>query len=121
MSGIAVNRLGYTRPDLAPTEQATVRDIIWAAGVYEGEGSPSLTGRSPYLSEHVTVSQKDPWLVNQLCSLFGGSIYDVKNRDLWAWDIYGARARGFLQSVYGLLSPRRQEQARRVLKVGEFA
>lgn len=62
--------------------------------------------------------------LEKMRSLFGGSISpqgtkpDGTVRDVYQWHISGARARGFLQSIYGLLSKRRQEQIRRVLNVG---
>lgn len=109
--------LGRLRRDLAPTERATTNDIRWAAGFYEGEGT---AGR--HATEHVTISQKDPWTLERMRALFGGSIYKLDPKYCCAqWSVTGARARGFLMSIYGLLSPRRQEQARKTLAVGEFA
>jgi hypothetical protein len=71
------------------------------------------------------VTQKDPWLLHRLQELFGGRVYPQKTRpksisggpikdygDQWAWWIGGARARGFLMTIYTFLSPRRREQAR---------
>ena len=49
--------------------------------------------------------------------MFGGSVnpgHEV-NKD-FVWRIHGARARGFLQTIYGLLSPRRKEQILMVIK-----
>jgi len=96
----------------APTLRATTQDLVWAAGIYEGEGSCRYgTG-----SEAACVSQKDDWLLLRLQALFGGTI-TRSNSACGLWQIYGARARGFLQSIYGLLSPRRQDQVRRALHI----
>lgn len=90
----------------SPTEATTPHDIIWAAGIYEGEGTCNYNAGS----ERASVSQKGRWLVDRLQSLFGGSVTQQgqSHKDMWAWVVYGARARGFLQSIYGMLSPRRQ-------------
>lgn len=111
---------GKLRASLAPTEHAIRDDIIWAAGIFEGDGyCQAKTGRST----QVTVVQKDDWLPTRLRALFGGSVarYDytgyLAHNPCYRWTLYGARARGFLMSVYGLLSPRRQAQAKIALQV----
>lgn len=108
--------LSLMRPGLAPVEEATSNDIRWAAGFFEGEGAVN------YRNRNAQISQKDPWTLEHLRALFGGSIYKEKRRESsYVWNICGPRARGFLQTIYGLLSPRRQEQIRKVLQVGEFS
>jgi len=95
---------------LAPTEWPTILDIVWAAGLYEGEGTcKGHTG-----TQTVSITQKNTWVLHHMRALFGGS---VGKQSEWCsyWQISGARARGFLMSIYGLLSPRRQEQVRKVL------
>jgi hypothetical protein len=97
-------------------------NIAWAAGIYEGEGSTDNPSFSSANSVRVQVSQKDPWLLQQFCDLFGGRLYRARGgrykgevHMMWRWQIYGARARGFLLTVFSLLSPRRRQQARKVL------
>jgi len=114
---------GQLASRLAPTEQALSADFQWAAGFYEGEGYARRMTRG----EQVIVAQKDPWSLERLRALFGGSIThrDISTpagnpTEIYNWSLTGARARGFLMSIYGLLSPRRQEQARKALAVGEF-
>ena len=93
--------------------------------IFEGEGhcTRNNTGytRRWRNSIQVTVLQKDEWLPQRLRALFGGSINKYEGgayQDLYSrWTICGARARGFLMSIYGLLSPRRQEQIRKTLGV----
>ncbi len=110
--------LGRRSPHTAPSEQATRDDIIWAAGIFEGEGYCYSPGR---VSERAEVSQKGTWLVTKLCSLFGGKVDGPVRDNMYNWRVTGARARGFLQSVYGLLSPRRQKQIRKTLAIAEFS
>lgn len=94
----------------------TVLELAWAAGIYEGEGScrPGLGGRAGI---GASVSQKDPWLPERPQQLFGGSIGVMWSELNGAkclshvWHIHGARARGFLLTIYPLLSAWRQRQA----------
>ena len=119
------NRLSprHLKARLAPSQEATAADFQWAAGFYEGEGYIRRAGRT----ETVTVPQKDRWSLERMRVLFGGSIntHEINTpagapTDISVWAVSGARARGFIQSIYGLLSPRRQEQAREALAVGEY-
>jgi hypothetical protein len=88
-----------------------MRDIYWAAGIFEGEGSFNKTAGSG----NIKVSQKDTWLLSRLRELFGGSVR-VQDRSNYgpqhSWILCGARARGFVMTIYSLLSPRRQSQAK---------
>lgn len=109
-------KMGYRNPKAARSAIPTVHDIIWAAGFYEGDGNPSCSG-----TEIVTICQKDAWVLNRMRRLFGGHVGTRRNQGInktthHVWNITGARARGFLQSIYGLLSPRRQAQIREVLR-----
>ncbi len=125
-------KLGRINPKTAPKLQATRDDILWAAGVYEGDGSCQRIGPGWKTgiggsTERVRVTQKDPWLLATLRDKFGGSIYKSNGHNSrWpdatqgVWAISGARARGFMLSIYGLLSPRRQGQIRRTMLIGEF-
>jgi len=100
---------GYRKPSCAPTQWATPRDIIWVAGIFEGEGTTRYQN-----TEGVNVPQKGRWLPERLQALFGGGI-SQQREGIWAWHVTGARAWGFLQSIYasGLLSPRRMLQIER--------
>lgn len=90
-----------------------MRDLAWAAGIYEGEGS-CVTGSGLA----VTVAQKDKWLVDRLVALFGGSALTRPNISptsgkrgrINVWYVTGPRARGFILTIYTLLSPRRRAQ-----------
>jgi hypothetical protein len=101
-----------------PTAHPTLNDLHWAAGVYEGEGTcqrPRGKGASVYV--HVT--QKDPDILVRLVTLFGGRVHGPTKTNgrfyLHRWQLCGARAHGFLLSVFSMLSPWRRDQVRRAL------
>jgi len=106
--------LGRMKPENAPTEQAQAHDIVWAAGIFEGEGSCQRSGRGKG-TQTLYVPQKDAWVVERLRALFGGRLTQPPSVGVYRWTLTGARARGFLLSIYGLLSPRRQIQVRKAL------
>jgi hypothetical protein len=82
-------------------------DIAWAAGIYEGEGNARKHRR---IGSQVRISQKDPWILIRLKKMFGGSILKT-NIGIHVLGLHGARARGFLMTIYKFLSPRRKMQA----------
>lgn len=100
------------------TEPLLLVDLAWAAGLWEGEGS--VTSNRCF---RVVVAQKDRWILDQLQARFGGSVYVRKEHYLGGryvlhqWYLTGARARGFIYSIYSWLSPRRRLQVRRALGV----
>ena len=115
---ISRGKLGKISPRLAATKSPTVKDIYWAAGIYEGEGNCQRT--DPYVKHHGTtevarIGQKIPWILYKIRDLFGGSVNQEKRRKLYVWMVSGARARGFLMTIYSILSPHRQLQAKNVL------
>lgn len=98
---------GRSRSDAAIISP-TPLDLAWASGIFEGEGSAVADK-----TQRVTVPQKDRWLCDRFKRFFGGSV--VARRNLHEWRAYGARARGFLMTIYKFLSPRRKAQVRRAL------
>lgn len=107
---------------LVPTAHPTSLDIAWAAGIFEGEGSCYPDKRSD--TARCQVAQNDVWLLNRLKALFGGSVQTRRGRSgfnraahTFAWYASGPRARGFLMTIYAFLSPRRQAQVRRTLRI----
>jgi len=97
----------------APRLHPTIRDIAWAAGIWEGEGS--IEGRR-VRSASLTISatQKDPWLLFRLRDLFGGGVWSsLPGRPILSrWQLSGPRAYGFILTIFSFLSPRRRLQAR---------
>lgn len=110
------------------TEASTspsVRDLEWAAGFLEGEGSFGLTSPTRYGTRGQRVScrqvQKEPVLKLQF--LFGGSLCLVTPltnklsvRPIWDWTAYGKRARGLMMTLYSLMSEQRKHQIRVALQ-----
>lgn len=95
-----------------PTKHPTTLDIYYAAGFYEGEGTirhPKGTLNGIY----ITVGQKRPWILYRLRDLFGGSVFrdEQRERPIYLWSLHGSLARGFIMTIYSLLSPYRRLQA----------
>ena len=117
----ARTKLGYTRSATPrATKRPTMRDIGWAAGFLEGEGSFQRVK-----SESVRASQLQREPLNRLQQMFGGTIGSHKwysNRrgpvSGFFWSCHGSRARGIMMTLYALMSPRRQEQIREALDSG---
>lgn len=96
-----------------PTKSPTVRDLEWAAGFIEGEGS--------FFTSRIEVGQVHKPPVERLQQLFGGSLVarkasNPKHSDFWCWRACGARGRGVMMTLYTLLSPKRQSQIRKVME-----
>lgn len=97
----------------------TLGDLQWAAGFIEGEGHFQPNRKSG--SAHAV--QKDPEPILKLQSLFGGTVSSRSvvtrgaRRSYWHWDVSGARARGFMMTIFGLMTKRRQGQIRVALGV----
>jgi hypothetical protein len=92
----------------------TIRDLAWAAGFIEGEGTFINNG----WTERVEASQKTIEPLLRLQELFGGSVNTRKDKMAMSfWCVCGARARGVIYTLYSFLSARRREQAKRALKL----
>ncbi len=99
-----MSRIGHRKLGIGPSERATNREILWAAGFFEGDGTTTKRGSTAM----VGISQKTIWPLVKMRQHFGGTISPQGN--VFQWCISGARARGFLQTIYELVSPRRQVQ-----------
>jgi hypothetical protein len=103
---------GRGRPKLEQeirTRPPTLIAIGWAAGLYEGEGSCSTTGKANTL---VNVVQKDDFILYKLQELFGGKVATYPQGSIWS--CRRERAWGFLFTIFTLLSPRRRQQIKDV-------
>ena len=103
-------RRGKILARLAPTEHPSITDIAWAAGIHEGEGSATHVNGTVA----VIVAQREPWLTYRLRALFGGSVSMTK-RGYYYWHLSGARARGFVLTIYPWLSGHRRAQIGRAM------
>jgi hypothetical protein len=98
------------------TTHPRVRDITWAAGFLEGEGSFKNT----VTTSQVRAAQVQREPLERLQALFGGSIslrHDKRptNSPIYVWSVSGTRARGVLLTLFTLMSPKRKEQIRKGL------
>lgn len=95
----------------------TTRDLEWAAGFLEGEGSFQRCGSS----EAIYCRQVNPEPIHRLQELFGGVIAQRLPGDRFGkqvqleWHCTGARARGVMLTLYSLLSQKRKEQIKKAL------
>ena len=97
------------RPELDAVKVPSALDIAWAAGIYEGEGTCRLCGKTKR-GFMVQVSQKDPELLFWLRDWFGGSVGPIAKSGCRTWNICGDRARLFVAQIYGRLTLRRRDQ-----------
>lgn len=97
-----------------------IKEIYWAAGFLEGEGS--FATRGPYGNYVVAVQvQCEP--LNRLRRMFGGKIFysdryrksHPKWKPVYRWYVSNAAARGVMMTIYSLMSPRRKVQINKVL------
>jgi len=119
--------VGKRSPAVRAISRPRVRDIAWAAGFYEGEGSCCYANHSTRIS----VGQVNREPLDRMAALFGGHVfrlnavrsgYDKRyiSRGAWRWLACGARARGILLTLYGMLSDKRREQIRKTLDATEI-
>lgn len=111
-------KFGQSRKTTRAAVRPSVHDIVFAAGYYEGEGWCQMTGTS----EAASIGQKDREKLEWLKERFGGSIGKVKQphgNEFYAWHVYGSNARGFLMTIFSLLSRRRKDQIKNVLSAGK--
>ena len=77
--------------------------VAWAAGIYEGEGSTYVRSKGGGI---LSISQKDPWILEKLKKYFGGTITRHSRKyQMFRWQVCGSRARWFAQSIQDYLSP----------------
>jgi hypothetical protein len=92
------------------TVSPTSKQLAWAAGFLEGEGSfKKGNGRT----EDVECSQVQREPLERLQSYFGGSIGfykqpNPKHSPFYKWHVSGSRARGVMLTTFALLSPKRK-------------
>lgn len=101
------NKWGQSKVTVPKAEKTpSVKDLHWAAGFMEGEGSFSC--------HNVSAGQKQREPLTRLKKWFGGSIKRREQRGdaFYSWCVSGARARGVAMTLYPILSPRRQKQVR---------
>ena len=112
----------------------STRDLEWAAGFLEGEGSFIHVARKTQRSEHPTWTtgvfyvqapqvEREP--LERLKRLFGGGIWLKTTKKarldhpdwktVYYWQTTGARARGIAMTLYSLMSTKRKSQIKKML------
>ena len=113
--------MGYNKSWGNPTtpkaiKSPTLKDLYWAAGFLEGEGSFRAYPTSSII-EAAQAYEFRP--LYKLQRMFGGAVsrkYRTcgysKDKDSYhvRWRACGGRARGIMLTLFHLMSPRRQEQ-----------
>ena len=90
--------------------------ILWTAGFLDGEGcfraikKYRKAGKKHGNSHSVQVSQKTREQLDFLKSLFGGSIHQRTERNIFSWMVGGPNARALMMMVYPFMSQRRKGQ-----------
>lgn len=100
-----------------------IRDLEWAAGFLEGEGSFGQWNAAYPNSISVCGVQADTECLRRLQGLFGGSVYARKSsrssfakKQMYNWVIYGSAAAGIMLTLFPLMSAWRKAQMRRSLE-----
>ena len=112
---------GFETAQMKPDSSPELKDIYYLAGFIEGEGSMRSRPGSPVPSIIVNASQVHRCPLDKIRSTFGGKVYGpYKGRkktenDYYLWSAHGPRAVGILQTLYPLLSQRRQTQITTIL------
>ena len=105
------------------TVHPTVADIHWAAGFFDGEGHINIY-KGRHASIGITVTNCDLEPLEKFQRLFGGRINKKtkgprNQQQAYYWGVYGIRAFGVIQTLYSILSTRRQDRCRAALKAVE--
>lgn len=105
----------------------TIRDLEWAAGFLEGEGS--FTGQvrndRPGLIAAIQATQAIDGVdsLQRLQRMFGGGLrprkQQLERKPTFIWYCSGPRARGVAMTLYALVGVRRQMQIRELLGLPE--
>ena len=96
------------------TMSPTLRDLAWAAGFMEGEGtfsSDDKTGKGG----RARAVQVNPEPLLRIAAMFGGHVkvshcVAGNRKPIHYWQVNGARARGVMQTLFSMMSAKRQGQ-----------
>src|SRR5687768_7217556 len=93
-------------------------DVAWAAGVFEGEGAATISGRG---RPHLAIRTTDEWTARRVADILGGVVYGPYSNDyadgyvrkpVFMWKAAGDLAFSVAWTLYTYLSPRRQARIR---------
>lgn len=111
----------------------TTRELEWLAGILEGEGSFSVNyshGKDKVGYPDISLSMSDRDVVERVCRLLEVRLkgYQSKRRTkngklvkfAWTSKLKGARAAGWMQTLFPFMGIRRQEQIGLALEKGGY-
>lgn len=128
--GHSLNLISQRREASTPqaTRSPSNQDLYWAAGFIEGEGTfvacftkSRKTPSKRYAGLCVAAYQVEKEPLERLVAFFGGRVRHTsrvtagKMRFQHTWAIHGTRALGVAQTLYPLMSTRRQRQIKRAM------
>jgi len=94
-------------------------DLQWAAGFLEGEGCFNLLSKD---QPNITASQMTVQPLEKLRNIFGATTFRQSKlisrgskTGIYVWQLSCRRGAAVMMTLYPLMSPRRQEQIRKVL------
>lgn len=96
------------------TTSETVRELAWAAGFFDGEGTSyahrckRANGRVSFYPS-MCVSQKDRRPLDRFAAILGGNVRGEQSR-LFRWHVTGSKAVAAMERLYPLLTAPKQEQ-----------
>lgn len=97
-----------------------VRDILWLAGLLEGEGCFNLNG-SKEGSARIHLCMTDRDVVERAAVLLGTDVkmykHALNRKQPFQCSIYGAKAAAWMMTLYTLMGSRRKARIREVLAV----
>jgi hypothetical protein len=91
----------------APTRDYQVpptTDLLWAAGLFEGEGTATIGGKGPYSAALISVTSIDLEVLDFYQLHWGGRIRSVGRRspnarEAFTWELHGQRAAFFAEDL----------------------
>lgn len=93
------------------------KDLAWAAGLFEGEGSIEYASKRAYPRLHLAMTDLD--VVIRYAAIIGAPnvrTRKVPGKPMWTCRVGGQRAIQLLMTFYCLLGERRQAQVREALQ-----
>ena len=93
------------------------KDIIWLAGLLEGEGCFSLmkaNGRSGQYPS-ISVGMTDEDIIVRISDIWGSNVCHRINH--WRTHVHGVKAISWMMTLYPLLGKRRRAKIEKVIKV----
>lgn len=100
-----------------------VKDIMWLAGLLEGEGCFYIQNKSdrPYQQHSLRLSMSDKDIVERAAEIMGCNVHGhtklKSGKTMYRAIVYGPQAAGWMMTLYPLMGQRRQKKIREVLSI----